>query len=58
MNNRNFILSSGLKTEHNINVLVIKRNDRPIMVTKDTIIEELDTLIVFGPYSKIKEIFL
>ena len=52
------LFESGLKTEHNINVLVIKRNDRPILVTKDTVIEELDTLIVFGPYEKIKEVFL
>jgi len=52
------LFESGLKTEHNINVLMIKRDSRPIIVNKDTIIKELDVLVVFGPYVNIKDIFI
>ncbi len=52
------LFESGLKTKHNINVLIVKRGDNPILVTKDTVIQEMDTLVVFGPYQKIKEVFM
>ena len=52
------LFESGLKTKCNINVLMVKRNATPILVTKDTVIQEMDTLIVFGPYQKIKDIFV
>ena len=52
------LFESGLKTKYNINVLILKRNDTPIAVTKDTVIQEMDSLVVFGPYQKIKEIFM
>lgn len=52
------LFESGLKTEHNINVLMIKRDSRPIIVNKDTIIKELDVLVVFGPYVEIKDTFI
>ena len=52
------LFESGLKAEHQINVLMIKRESRPIVVDKDTIIQELDVLVVFGPYTEIKDIFI
>ena len=52
------LFESGLKTKYNINVLILKRNDTPIAVTKDTVIQEMDSLVVFGPYQKIKEVFM
>ncbi|MBP5445803.1 MAG: TrkA C-terminal domain-containing protein [Acholeplasmatales bacterium] len=52
------LFESGLKQNYNINVLMIKRNDRPQVVTKDTVINEYDILIVFGPYDKIKDVFM
>ena len=52
------LFETGLKQDYNINVLMIKRNEGAINVTKDTIIKELDTLVIFGPYQKIKDIFL
>ena len=52
------LFESGLKTKCNINVLMLKRNATPILVTKDTVIQEMDTLVVFGPYQKIKDIFV
>ncbi len=52
------LFESGLKTDYNINVLIVKRGDTPINVTKDTIIQEMDSLVVFGPYQKIKDVFM
>lgn len=52
------LFESGMKSSYNINILMIKRNEQPILVNKDTIIEEMDTLVVFGPYQKIKDLFL
>ena len=37
---------------------MLKRNDRPLVVTKDTVIEKHDNIILFGPYKNIKKIFL
>lgn len=52
------LFESGLKKDHNINVLMVKRNSNPIIVNKDTVIRELDVLVVFGPYTEIKDVFL
>ena len=52
------LFESKLKSEFSINVLMIKKDDRPIIVTKDTIIKENDVLIVFGPYDRIKDVFM
>lgn len=52
------LFESGMKNNYNINVLMVKRNDQPILVNKDTVIQEMDTLIVFGPYQKIKGLFI
>ena len=52
------LFESGLKTKCNINVLIVKRGDTPITVTKDTVIQEMDSLVVFGPYHKINEVVM
>ncbi len=52
------LFESTIKTEYNLNVLMVKRNDQAIKVTKDTIIEENDEIVVFGNYNSIKKIFL
>ena len=52
------LFDSGLKDKYLINILMLKRNDRPLVVTKDTVIEKHDNIILFGPYKNIKKIFL
>lgn len=37
---------------------MVKRNSNPILVNKDTVIQERDVLVVFGPYVEIKDIFI
>ena len=49
---------SIIRTEYNLTVLMLKRNDRALRVTKDTIIEENDIVVIFGNYNSIKKIFL
>lgn len=52
------LFETGIKSQYNINILMIKRNEQPIIVNKDTVIQEMDTLVVFGPYQKIKDLFI
>lgn len=52
------IFESKLKAKANINILMIKRKGRVINVTKDTMIQEKDEIVVFGSYFKIREYFL
>ena len=51
------LFESGLKSEHSINLLTVKRQDVSITVTKDTVLQEKDVIVVFGPYNTIKKIF-
>ena len=51
------IHESKIKTTHDINVLSIKRNKRQIEITRNTLVQENDVLLVYGQYSKIKELF-
>lgn len=51
------LFESGLKDKKRINVMIIKRNDSPIEIVKDTVVEVGDTITVFGPYKIIKELF-
>ena len=48
---------SGLKSDYSINLLAVKRKDGTVAVTKDTILQEKDVIVVFGPYANIKKIF-
>ena len=51
------IHESKLKSKYNINILSIKRHKRLINITRNTFVETNDTLVVFGEYSNIVEIF-
>ena len=51
------LFESGLKSEYSINLLSVKRKDMPIVITKDTILQEKDVAVVFGPYQAIKKVF-
>ena len=37
---------------------MLKRNEMPVKVTKDTVIKENDNIVIFGNYESIKKIFL
>ncbi len=50
--------SCGLKEKYNINVMTIRRDDDVIELTKDTIIKKDDSIVVFGDYQKIKDVFI
>ena len=52
------LFECNLKAIYNINILMIKRNKKVIEVTKDTIINESDKVIVFGNYQNIRFLFL
>ena len=51
------LFESCIKEKYQINVMMIKRDDKPIMVVKDTVIEQNDVIVVFGPYKSIKDLF-
>ena len=51
------LVDSGLKSNYSINLLTIKRKDVSVAITKDTILQEKDSIVVFGPYNNIKNIF-
>ena len=48
---------SVLKTKYDIQILMINRAGNQSLAKSDTIIKELDTITVFGPYQNIKNIF-
>ena len=52
------LFDSKLKKNHKINVMMIERDDAAIALDKTTIVKQFDSMIVFGPYSEIKEVFL
>ena len=52
------LFDSKLKKNHKINVMMIEREDKAIPLDNTTVIKQYDSMIVFGPYSKIKEVFL
>ncbi len=49
------LMESDLRKVYNVTVLMIKRDERPLKVTKDSIIQENDTIVVFGNYNSIKK---
>ena len=51
------LFESGLKSDYSINLLTIRRKDVSEVITKDTILQEKDTIVVFGPYANIKKVF-
>lgn len=51
------LFESGLKSNYSINLLTIKRKEVTVAITKDTVLQEKDSIVVFGPYNNIKNIF-
>lgn len=51
------LFESGLKSKYNINLLTVLRKEQNITITRDTILQKGDTIVVFGPYDVIKEAF-
>lgn len=49
---------SNIKTKWKINIIILKRNGNIKPISKDTIFEEDDTIIVYGPYQNIKDVFI
>ncbi|MBR6071457.1 MAG: TrkA C-terminal domain-containing protein [Acholeplasmatales bacterium] len=56
--NNKTLFESPIKTKYNLNILMIKRNELPLKVTKDSKVELHDEIVIFGDYSNIKKIFL
>ncbi|MCR5112575.1 MAG: TrkA C-terminal domain-containing protein [Acholeplasmatales bacterium] len=52
------LIDSGLKAKYSINVMMVRKDDKPIPITKDTVIEIHDTIVLFGPYQNIKDVFI
>lgn len=51
------IHESGLKKDYDINILSIKRNNRTVNITRNTFLQTNDTILTFGNYDLIKDIF-
>ena len=52
------LFESEIKTKYNLNILTLRRDEMPITVTKDSIIKENDTVVVYGNYENIKKVFM
>lgn len=52
------LFESEIKTKYNLNILTLKRDEMPVTVTKDSIIKENDTIVIYGNYENIKKVFL
>ena len=48
---------SKIKDNYNINVLMGKRKSRILDISRDTVFQKGDLLVVFGPYQSIKDLF-
>lgn len=51
------LVESGIKENYQISILTITRDERNILVNMNSIIEQYDRIVVFGPYVKIKDVF-
>ena len=51
------LVSSHIKDFFNINIMMVSRDTGPIRLTKDTVLEEGDKIILFGPYENIEALF-
>ena len=51
------IIDAKLKEKYGITVVMVKRDDEYLPVSKDTTFEKGDTLSLFGPFSNIKTLF-
>ena len=51
------LFESEIKTKYNLNILTIVRDGISVSVTKDTVIQKYDTIVIFGNYNNIKKVF-
>ena len=51
------LIESPLKSKFNIQILMIQNANDHELTTKDSIVKEGNTILVFGPYQNIKAIF-
>lgn len=48
---------SNFKQQYNLNLLILKRGNRTIEITKNTVIQNKDEIVVFGDKQTIKDLF-
>lgn len=51
------LLESRIKEFFSINIMMVSRDDKPISINKDTVLEKGDRVIAFGPYESIHTVF-
>ena len=51
------LLESKVKDFFSINIMMVSRDEKPIKLTKDTVLEKGDRVIAFGPYDSIRTVF-
>lgn len=51
------LFESRIKDYFSINVMMISRNGSPVPITKDSVIEKGDTVLVFGPLDAVNSVF-
>lgn len=51
------LAESNLKANYNLNAMIIKRKNRVIKVSNDTIIQKNDVIVAFGEQQAIKDLF-
>ncbi len=51
------LLESKVKDFFSINIMMVSREEKPIKLTKDTVLEKGDRVIAFGPYDSIRTVF-
>ena len=51
------LVESRIKDYFSINIMMVSRKEKPINLTKDTVIEKGDRVIAFGPYENIHTVF-
>ena len=51
------LVESRIKDFFSINVMMVSRDNKPIKITKDTVLSKGDRVIAFGPYESIHTVF-
>jgi len=51
------LIESKIKDYFSINIMMVSRNEKPITLTKDTVLAKGDRVIAFGPYESIRTVF-
>lgn len=52
------IFDSKIKNLYGLNILILNREGRILSIKKETMLQVKDSLVIFGPYSNIKQAFL